>query len=245
MRIKSSFHDFYDQCMSHGQDADLLYLREEREEPLTFSDIPYWQILDNARSLHHLDVRQWTIGFCGKLYPTFEIAVVEHRTAESNKDHHLSSLADIDKFVESNFKKPYVDAYYALDPRNFAKWRANRRYRQLWPEAYCHKRFEQLFAACANAGTKFMHVFEEKRCPIFAVSYLRTQQMPTIAYNVCLREHEFFRIKDPYTAFQEIQMFMSNLAWPNRPIPEVSNDDLIAAKGFDRFSFRKEPTKKR
>jgi hypothetical protein len=38
-------------------------------------------------------------------------------------------------------------------------------------------------------------------------------------------------------------MFMCNLAVPQKPIPEVSDADMVVAKGFDKWSFRKEPRK--
>lgn len=59
-----------------------------------------------------------------------------------------------------------------------------------------------------------------------------------------LRPHEFMRVFDPYTAFQEVQMYMANMAMPDRPIPELSNDDLAHSKGHgDRYSFRRAPSK--
>lgn len=46
-----------------------------------------------------------------------------------------------------------------------------------------------------------------------------------------------------YTAYQELQMWMSNQAIPHKPIPKVSDKDMVTAKGFDKWSFRKEPQK--
>lgn len=57
--------------------------------------------------------------------------------------------------------------------------------------------------------------------------------------NPNLKSYEFFRVKDAYSAFQEIEMWLSNQASPEKSIPSVSNNDMIEAKGFDlKHSFR-------
>ena len=48
---------------------------------------------------------------------------------------------------------------------------------------------------------------------------------------------------DPYQAFQEINMWMSNQAMPEKVIPEIDNKTMIEIKGFDKFSFRKDKSK--
>jgi hypothetical protein len=60
-----------------------------------------------------------------------------------------------------------------------------------------------------------------------------------------LKDFEFYRKIDTYTAFQELAMFWGGLAQPNRPIPDVTDKDMVTAKGFNKWSFRKEPTKKK
>jgi hypothetical protein len=71
------------------------------------------------------------------------------------------------------------------------------------------------------------------------------QAWSTIVLNPRLQDIEFFRKMDTYTVYQEITMFMYNRAFPNRPIPHVSDEDLITAKGFNQYSFRKDPCKKK
>jgi hypothetical protein len=44
-----------------------------------------------------------------------------------------------------------------------------------------------------------------------------------------------------YTAYQGLQMYFGAMAQPNRPIPEVSDKDMVSIKGFDKWSFRKPP----
>ena len=50
-------------------------------------------------------------------------------------------------------------------------------------------------------------------------------------------------VVDPYTAFQEIAMFLGGMAMPLKPIPHLSDEIIAASKGFDKYSFRKDKSK--
>lgn len=70
------------------------------------------------------------------------------------------------------------------------------------------------------------------------------QYQGVITKDVLLREYDFQKVSDPYTAFQEIAMFIGNIPEERKTIPQCSDEDLAQAKGFDKWSFRKEPNKK-
>lgn len=56
--------------------------------------------------------------------------------------------------------------------------------------------------------------------------------------NPLLKDYEFQKILDPYSCYQELDMFISNLAI-NEVIPEMADKDKIASHGFDSWSFRR------
>jgi len=62
-----------------------------------------------------------------------------------------------------------------------------------------------------------------------------------IVYNECLKDLEFFKLIDTFTAFQELQMYFGAMAQPNKPIPHISDKDMVSIKGFDKWSFRNPP----
>ncbi len=72
---------------------------------------------------------------------------------------------------------------------------------------------------------------------------LKIQWETSIEINPLLKDYEFFRIFDTNSAYQELCMYLGNQAYPNKKIPVVSDEDLIIAKGFDKFSFRKDKRK--
>lgn len=69
MRIKSSFHDYYDGVQIYGQDRSLLYLRTPKEVKCAkYPFATFWE-----PSAHPMSVEVLMIGFCGKLYPAVRV----------------------------------------------------------------------------------------------------------------------------------------------------------------------------
>lgn len=58
--------------------------------------------------------------------------------------------------------------------------------------------------------------------------------------NPLLNEYEFQRVLDPFTVYQEIDMFISGILGNTEVIPEMRDKDKIVSHGFDlKTSFRK------
>lgn len=68
---------------------------------------------------------------------------------------------------------------------------------------------------------------------------------PKFIINPLLKEYQFYKIFDTFTAFQEIQMFLGGvLGSGEKEIVEVADKYKIGQHGFDKWSFRREPEKK-
>ena len=67
----------------------------------------------------------------------------------------------------------------------------------------------------------------------------------TLIVNPRLRDYDFAAVADPYTTFQRIEQFADTHFVERRPMVRISNEDRIAEHGFDKWSFRKMPTKRR
>ena len=52
-------------------------------------------------------------------------------------------------------------------------------------------------------------------------------------------EPSFFGIMQPYEVYHEILYWFNNRANPEKPMIQVSNEDRIKQRGFDKMSFRK------
>lgn len=59
-------------------------------------------------------------------------------------------------------------------------------------------------------------------------------------WNGLLRPYGFMRIIDPWQAFQKIEMFLGNMAAPQKPMPKQSDIEKVKSHGFDpKMGFRK------
>jgi hypothetical protein len=230
--ICESFHDYYDSVQSQGQDLSLVYLRtpkefEKQEAHAIVSKFPYLK----CYSVHELTISTKIIGFCGKIYPLVELD--RFRQWPFSRQHAFCyTLEDVDAFIERNFKKKQVEAYNA-NKRDFPY--------QHWSFSNRREAFEKFFAESEKQKDKFRDIFLKYHVPIFvAGSHSSYPSKDTFALNVALKPLEFYRIMDTFTAFQEIQMFLGGLAVPLKEIPTIPDKVMVEAKGFDKFSFRKD-----
>lgn len=81
-------------------------------------------------------------------------------------------------------------------------------------------------------------VSEPWKHPTFVCEHFRHGVRST--WNNQLKRYEFQRAVDPFTAFQELQMWVGAQARPEREMVETSDETRLEARGFDKkFSFRK------
>ncbi len=89
-----------------------------------------------------------------------------------------------------------------------------------------------------------MNLFEAKKLAYFAIdptNYgVKTKEVEI--YPI-LKKYQFYKVFDTYEAFQKIEHFLTNELIKPDDMKVVIPDNLKAqSKGFDKWSFRKEPT---
>jgi hypothetical protein len=144
------------------------------------------------------------------------------------------SLHEVSAFVQGNEKKipPYMRRWYQ-------SYFDKKQYLNLFNEIVVREIFHTFKTVKSN-------VFEQEKCPIFLISSRDHHRTWDLTINPQLSSIDFMRIKDPFTAYQEIRMFLDNMAYPEKPIPQLSNEDLAHSKGHgDKYSFRRPPTEKK
>jgi len=91
-----------------------------------------------------------------------------------------------------------------------------------------------------------INIFREIKAPVFVYDTDTNDKHNNFIINPLLKDYEFYRVIDSFQAFQEIQMFMGGvLGSGEKDIVEVEDKYKITQHGFDKWSFRKEPTKKK
>lgn len=225
MRIKSNFRDYYDGVQAFGQD-DLLYVRMPKEvDDVTFNRRSY------VHPYRYKDTYYWKnvkIMFCGKLYNGY-------------------------KFFGPGFEnQPYL---YKLEEIEALHKKMGWEFIKTGNEYQRHsivKDYELLGQSKKN-NTPFTCEYKdpiiisfktEWKDKYFKGKICGRQEVEIALVNGRLSNYNFQTVFDPYSAFQEIRMYLSNLASLEKPIPKIDDVTMAEAKGFDKWSFRKEPSKK-
>ena len=83
---------------------------------------------------------------------------------------------------------------------------------------------------------------EEFNSPIFVV--YNSFEETNLVINPCLRDLQFQKVFEPYTTFQEIDMFLSGVMQsPEKNMINISDKDMRDKKGFNDKSFKKDKWK--
>lgn len=224
MRIISDFRDFYDITQATGQDQSLVYLRTPKILEISNYPFPYfspgWSCNFGFGVINHI------IGFCGKIYPFLELSYGIY----SKK--YCYKLKDVDDFVDTNCKEKEKNFYFKKNKHK------GKHFLYDWPSNQKRTNFEQFFEKFKNITVE--NLFVENYSPLFHIQKTpNLREKNKIEFNACLKPYEFMRIFDPYSAFQEISMYLGGIAVPQKEIPFIDDKTLAESKGFDKWSFRK------
>ena len=229
MRIISPFHDFYDVIQKTGQDRSVLYLRRPVEIVLRAADLPRFPCFGYyANSYYKFGIAKYFLGFCGVVYPALRLSAPLGAPGEADR-----VVFDVDQAVEwitTNLPES-VSKHLYDKKRHFG-----RRYNG------CPRRQEIVEAFSKAHETPPVDLFERFDAPIFIARECPRSVDWDVVINGCLKDLGFYRVKPPQQAFQDLAMWVGGRAQPSMPMPIVSDVVLAEAKGFDKYSFRKEPT---
>lgn len=243
MRIVSKFHDYYDGVARQGVDLSIIYLREsfrydfERKTYPTIYDIlpkityQYFTInLDHRRSNENdkLTLTYMVLGYCGELYPLVEIRASSSIVGSCPEEYtYVYSLEELEKVLLNKY-----ELHFSFKNRE-------RKYSRIRASA------SDLPSLFGQDLSRLKTFFTEYNCPTFLFFDNVPGRFPSIATNVCLKQLQFFKVKDAFTCFQDISMYVSGvLRSPTPVMVQISDEDKLSKHGFDEWSFRKLPTKK-
>jgi hypothetical protein len=264
MRIISEHKDYYDCMMAQGMDLTCVWVRrlEEVEYKGNLSwPFPVYKGATYYRRNYDIYIYEHVIGFCGKIYPVLEVSVPGISWIDE-KPTFCHNLAEVDAFVESHYDKKQIDSY--RNPKKYS-WRDKNNI------GATHNVLAKFFEDFKLAENNYEKIFIDNGCPVFVAQYRprwnkessivyhgrredseRPDDDPTVVKrtnncgNVVLKDFEFFRIFDPPQAFQEVWQYISGILGLNNPhVPEMDDKTKRDGHGFNDWSFKKEPSKKR
>ena len=249
MRIISKFHDYYDKVVAYGHDDHVTWIRkseeldqEKNQHPFYKTDIwdkfphlgrPSWNGTER-RELY--DITPMIVGFCGKLYPVYKLVSHEYNYSASGAwqpTYFCYSIADFEKaLMKLDLKGKELKEFQA-------KSKMPRRYRTYHHMVAFHKDIvEQYFAEFS--GQDEVDLFVEFKTPVLLIEPMKITVTPS------LRDIQFHRVMDPFTAYQEIEMYLSGILGLSDPeTVHIDDKHMAQQKGFDEWSFKRLPKKKR
>lgn len=243
MRIYSKFNDYYDSIQAWGQDPNLIYYRQSVSTSID-SHTNSSAIFGKDFELYHkmyrgyyrelpssIEFEKFYIGFCGKIYPMIKIKMYKSYPLVGMVETCVSDTDGLFKHLiatDSKRMKPIIERWctrskkimYGYSKDHFDKW------------------FE------LKGSEKFLQYFIDNK--IVCCTVRRVERVVQFVINPRLKELDFVRVYNPFDAYQEISMFLGGVLG-NESAPMITIEDKyrIENHGFDKWSFRKMPTKSR
>lgn len=211
MRIKSNYKDYYDHLAQYGREDRFQYIRPLfRQENVKFEPLP-----------KDFQLNSWPhYGFYDVIFVGEEAFPFVRFQKREEWDYSKSKAVVIspETYVFDYTQLTYNDKYAFF----FNYW---------------------------NTGKAWQSELVQKYGPVFRVfapQYLEycTGDIPSghvaVETNICLANYKFHKVLDSNQAWQNIELWFANKAYPEKPIPVMSDDIKIEQHGFDlKQSFRK------
>lgn len=242
MRIISPFHDYYDSAMATGTDEQSVFLRRSSSDPLPTGHAfevwnhPLKRWVERVQGAHLGPFGDMLVGrlqrektaepglvmFAGRLFPF--IAVQE--TAQANDPTYVWTLDELVAWLAARGEK-------LGERRSF--W-GDRKTEEERATAWFGWRGHDVTPEMAQAQVALVLIEDH------GFRWGRAQRPGELVINPRLEPYGFARQLDPWTAYQELSMFVEGVLRHPDPVMEpITDQDRLAQHGFDHWSFRKMP----
>lgn len=249
MRIISKQRDYYDAAQNMGTDDRLTFLRKQKdlekfELPKDLQDLydnmPKYTAAVASKKYNfrryprsRYSIERFLVGFCGEVYPIIQLATTP------------------------NLREYTAWAYNAIDVINFlSKYKLDNELETFLTSKHSPQMWNgfdlsaDYFNAHHNERKEHSELFSKFKAPCFVygpvAGFCIGPRKHSLIVNPILRDYEFYRRFDVYSAYQELSMYVGGVLSNTEFIPNNTSDiDMRNSKGFDARSFKKAPTKQR
>lgn len=237
MRIFSKFNDYYDHVVAPSD--TVMWRRHKIEFVLDIHkalpiSLKHTEFLNNVmdkmprpsiatgymhRELLHSDLL--LLGFCGKLYVIYLIYTNPYHYVLKSE---CKAYTDVTEFVAAYNKVNAIKVKFEGNKVWHNRYPFNKSGSDAWNNEF----------QSANA---LLDLFVEIKSPVFILRKQYNGYEFTV--NPVLSDYGIQRIFDPWTAHQEVEMFLSNaLAAELKDMPDFGNEIKRDLHGFDDWSFK-------
>lgn len=242
MRIISPFHDYYDSAMATGTDERSVFLRRPEGNALPTG---------HAMTIWENPLKPWVQRVQAAHVDPFGDMVVGRRQREKTADPGLVLFAGRAypfMAVQETARDDEPTFVWSLD--ELVAWLAERgekleERRRPWGGKKTDKQRMEEWFACRGADVT--EAMAKAHVAIVLIEdhgfvWGRTQKAGQMIINPRLEPYGFARQLDPWTAYQELSMFVEGVLRHPDPVTEpISDQDRLVQHGFDHWSFRKLP----
>jgi hypothetical protein len=231
MKIISKFHDYYDTVAAHGV-SDGYYFRTPSIHPI--SGAKYEPFLGNGMRLGS-EFDYSVILFCGQVFPCIQVKTLQERYTVTRGEFSIFNMETYDKYQ----KLVREDLGFKGSPR----WPAFRSKADWFDQVKTDRdSMEKYFEGLNSLDSGFIH--RELNAPIIHVRHEPSRNSygrRVFEANPQLKGLGFQSVKDPFTAYQELDSYLSGvMGVETRPPVEISDVHRLEGHGFDKkTSFRK------
>ncbi len=238
MRIISKFKDYYDVVAGQGIDMTRVFLRETQELKGTFpfpgwEDRHSWRRISQYPKIDHAvyhspysrgGTQSYELGyiyvlFAGKLYGG--LALKDKRSGP--KFNEITYYWDVDSWQAKADEINFIG-------RN-----------KLFYNKNSETEAEECLRLVAIKGDEVLSSWAigNKISIAVACEFYSKDREDYYKINPCLKDLNFQKVLDPFTAYQELEMWVGGVIGQNPEPDEVSDSVKIQQHGFDKWSFRK------
>ena len=244
MRLVSKFHDYYDGAIRTSvSDRSFVFVRKYEE--LGADRVQMIRFGYNKGKIDRM-FEGGLIGFCGAIYPF--VCVTDHKGRIGDLDYEATHeyFYDLDELLEI-YPMDEDDSKYSKY-HWFGKKKLGR-LKEWFHDGTVTVWHGNHYSACNDSALK--KIFTDHRIAYFGIlpygakeaAYHRgaiSVNQELVQIYPILKDVQFYRKFNPYTAFQTIEMYLTNELVKPDEINIVIPDKLKAqSKGFDKWSFRK------
>lgn len=235
MRIISKYQDYYDSVLAYGHDDTLTYVRKPEETLWDNEHIEKAFRTGGRLNSNRYDQYPFLLGFCGSFYYGLRVAINEWQGNNDFLKVFYSEDQVWDYIQRISCKVLRNSEMNSYSNKNYPAW------------AVSEHRFKKFFSRVHPDSDD---MFFELGCPVFLITpsgkVLREEPKLKIKTNPCLKDLQFFKVMDSFQTFQKIDQYLGGvLGQAHPPMVQISDVDMRDKKGFDEYSFKKLPTKKR
>ena len=230
MYIISKFKDYYDTSMGmYGIDKSIIYKRFESniDVKLTHDDTRFpsrTYVSAFNPNFPRVEYVPYIIGFCGKTYVAYKF--YKSISFDSDvKEWFLYGMDAVDAILKLN--KSRIEIIKGRHKKTNNKLK------------------QELLSMISNYHGKenYVNVFLEHSIPIFVYDCNHNNGYDI---NASLKDVEFYKMFEPYLAFQEIEMYVGGvLTNPENDMVVVDEKYRQLQHGMDKWSFRNPDPPKR